>query len=222
MSVDCKIKLPLYVEPKKILDVILRITGKEPHFTKLYNEKPNIDIKEPSSHKNSYYLTLNEENNHIKINDDESGFIIFHSATGKKYSWFLHFIDEDQDYKTILPGLYSFSIIVAKRLVDFFGGKALFNDSMDWDDADYVYENNNPKFAKKSKEDPPNFKYYQYINLLKEEPLITRAEMEWANTFERIDDDIENLVEILEKKQLYNELNYDLNSHNKAKKTLKV
>lgn len=220
MSVDCKIKLPLYVDPKKVLDVILKITGNEPTFINLHKDL-TVDIKQPSSNDNSYYIEFPNSESQIKMNDHESAFLIFNTITKKQYSWFLHFIDESQDYKTLMPGSYSFSIIVAKRLIDFFGGKALFVDYKDWDDTEYVYENNNPKFAKVSPEDPQNFKYYQYINLLKEEPLITRAEMEWADTFERHDKDIDNLVYLLEKKQLHDDLSSDL-SVNNTRKTNKI
>lgn len=171
MGIDCKIELGMNAKSSRILDVIQKTVGL-PYTYEVFNEKP-FDINSPSSQNNPWRMVF-ERCLGKTIGSEIVGCfnIQFVTLDGEEHSWFASMETEEEDSLVMLPGAHSLSMLVGKRLVDFFGGRVLFNDMYDWENKNYSYKNNTPHYGKKLKKQSSDERFYQFFNELNNfEPL---------------------------------------------------
>jgi hypothetical protein len=143
----------------------------------------SIDLKKPSSKENSWYLKPGKESQgNIELSDVNYFNLNFKDVADNSYSCLFHFNVEDDEYsfnneKLMGPPSTPVWCAIGKRLIDFFGGKMLYSDAVDFDELKNWYFCETPKFPSKTKGQSGDDRWYQYYNLLKNEPLLTHKEI---------------------------------------------
>lgn len=206
MGVNTKIILPYHVTTDKIVQVIAKIVGcaytketfSEMTSGKNYGKKKEFNPDLPITNDNKWHISFDRDKvyyeNTGKKNTD-SARLNFEDINGNLHSWFI--ILEDSQYeegKILSPSSTTISVAVAKRLVDFFGGYAILNDSGNYEnDPDYIYKLSSEKIANIkyphlniAREDydlDPNYRWNLFQNALNNETLLTTKELEEAQKF---------------------------------------
>ena len=219
MSVDCKINLPLYARSDNIIKVIAKLVGSDFEFSS-YDQKP-FSPEEPSSKENSWHIKLLSDNK-LESTQPTSLYLMFTTLSNTSYRWFCALEDEDETYKQILPSSYGLSTLIGKKLVDFFGGRVLYQDYYDWDDKKHTYFNENPKFPKITPEQTSDDRYYQFQNALLAEPRITSLELIEMGQKYGLNTEDKKLLEVLKTTELYEHIDKKTVTQNSTKKKIKV
>lgn len=179
MSDNCKTLFPSYIKHEKVLYVIAKVAGASWDYYSF--DKKKFDSTLPGSNTNPWHIKFDSKQ--VKAENTHSIGMVnfnFHDAADQYYSWNYHLELSDRDDEKVLnPGSYGFSVAIAKRLVDFFGGQVQFSDS-DEDYPERHYKNDNPKFPRIIEETQSNERWYTFYNLLEQEPLLTYAELKEA------------------------------------------
>jgi hypothetical protein len=179
MSDNCKTVFPGYIKHEKVLYVIAKVAGASWHYASF--DKNEFDNTLPGSNTNPWHIKFDSKQ--VKAENTSCIGMInfnFHDGAEQYYSWTYHLELSDRDDEKVLnPGSYGFSVAIAKRLVDFFGGQTQFSD-IDEDYPEKHYKNDNPKFPRIIKETEKNERWYTFYNLLEQEPMLTYAELKEA------------------------------------------
>lgn len=181
MGVNTKIYLPLHVRGDHVLQVIGKLAG-EPWEVVVSNQKGGINPEIPTSEENSWRIHFPGHHDTLKIRSSnmfaEMGRMLFTDASGKAHAWNWHTETEEENWKLLSPGSHALAISVGKRLIEFFGGEICYADTTD--KIDYRVPNEKARFPRKTLDQTPNDRWYQFQNALRAEALLTRAELEEA------------------------------------------
>lgn len=197
MSSATKIYIPAYISNQNILDVISKIAGSV--YT--YNTKgddTDINYEQPTSETN--YWAIGFSDSHIELAKPANLTncnLIFNDIESHQHSWFFYIENDSENYKILSPPCTPFAIAIGKRLVDFFGGFLLLNDSFDdqqvyyysYDLENNIVENISVKFPQKTMEQSSSERHYQFQNLLCNESIITVNELNLSKPFARYNSD---------------------------------
>lgn len=192
MSVSTKVTLPYHTRNQHILHVIAKIIGAPfekdtyedfaagPNHGKKTKFNPNLEANES----NDWHIDFHKDNVTLNANSDATIIdLIVKDLNNTRHSFF--FMPEDPQYeqgKLLNIDSSILNVVIAKRLVDFFGGHAIFNENREEDYPKYVAgkNGNKIKFSKIKQNQSSNDRFFQFVNLLDKEPVITIAEMDWA------------------------------------------
>jgi hypothetical protein len=181
MGVDARIYLPPHAKSEQIFEIALKVLGNE--FEKKYfDSRPVPDFEQPSSKKNSWYLKLIEDSDHILDPERVDYFNMqLKDCVGSIYQTLLHLECEDDDVypicRLLSPTSTPIWAAIGERLVDFFGGKIIYSDSKDWEDPDNYYQVKEGKYPEKKPGQTSDERWYQYYNLLNSEPILSATEI---------------------------------------------
>lgn len=230
MGIDAKIYLEPHANPRKVFDVIQKVMGVEFKYS-CFNQA-SFDIKLPSSEDNSWHLKPVKNDNSIENKDIDYLTFDFKDLCNSQYHCLYHLYLEDDEYainneKCINPKSMAVWLAIGKRLVDFFGGKMLYADSLDYESKDSWYVNHKKtKFGpnKKQQEFDANRRWYQYHNALNSEQILTAKEIKDMIPLSGygLDERTELLVGYLEKYEIAQELHNGLKNKTLKNKKLKV
>lgn len=203
MSSSTKIIVPFHVTTDKILQVIAKVVGcpyeKDTHqnYTagKDYGKKAPFDPNLPVSDTNKWHMVFDRDKVYYEHNgkkNSDNANLYFEDIAQSSYSWFAMLEDSQyEEGKRLAPDSTVTAVAVAKRLVNFFGGYAVFNDSFD-DDDNYYYtlskeQEKNIKYPHvhihRDDYENVNYRWNAFQNALNNEPLLTVKELEEARKF---------------------------------------
>lgn len=198
MSSNTRIVLPVHATSRRVLDLLAKIAGTPYKIEKLgkdqydYNSFGNrkarvMDPSQPASEFNSWHVDFGDK---IKAShghssyDLSNGYLHFEDFSGEKHAWMMFVENGDEEgTHALLPGSNALATAIGIRLVNFFGGFVHFDDGTDEDIKGNALRVSlsRAKFPKKKKEQSSNDRWYQFQNLLANEPLVSVEELEWAN-----------------------------------------
>jgi len=221
MGIDCKILLPLHVKAKNVFYVIHKSVGTEFiqrtfdkdqwHGREVKKIPTPFDGTLPSNKENPWFL---EPKNPISIEKYDFDYSLlrftFQDICGNHYDWMFHPETEYEDGKLLNPGSSVLAVALAKRLVDFFGGHAIYQDS----DDEISYQINPKKalYPTKTKEQSSDDRWYQFYNALNSVQLVTVKELESAQQYSGYFTDRDKaLLDFLYKKEQRDHLDNQLN-----------
>lgn len=229
MSSSTRIYLSNHAKTEQVFEIIQKVMGAD--FTQSTTGGRSINKNKLCSENNPWIIKFKKNpDNVIKLSDTSYFNFYFLDPIGNKQSTMYFFDGMESDYsyeqeKYMNPDSTAIWAVLGKRLVDFFGGKVLFNESSDSDNLDNWYVCNNPKFPKRTKENDNNERYFLYHNLLFKEDLINSSELEEMKQVTRYwDEDDSKLLTYLKKYEEAKELSDSLsvNPEKKIAKKLKV
>ena len=220
MGVNTIIQLPLHVRADYVLQVIAKVVG-EPwtkgNFGKQRSTRVNgrwetivepiaFDPERPPSPGNPWHLQFERLHTSLKVQPADTSHniatMIFTDLGGERHGWYWHTDDPDEQFKTLSPGAHALAVAVGRRLVAFFGGQIIYSDATD--KVNYKVSSTKARLPKKKAAQTSDDRWYQFYELLAEEPLLTAAELRKA--IERMgsrdcDDRLLAKLEIFEKAQ---------------------
>jgi hypothetical protein len=233
MSSNTKIYLSNHAKTEEVFKVIQKIMGAE--FTQSVSGGRTINKNKPASENNPWTIKFKKnEDNTIKLSTDSYFQFYFLDPVGNTQSTLYFFEGMDSDYsyeqeKYLNPSSSPIWGVLGKRLVDFFGGKVLFNESSDSDNPNNWHVCDHPKFPKRTKNDigidNENKRFFLFQNLLFNEPLITSYELKDMEKVTRYwNEEDSHLLSYLKKYEEAKELSESLktNPNKKIAKKLKV
>jgi hypothetical protein len=179
MSDNCKTLFPSHIKHGDVLKVIAKVAGATWTHHSFDNKK--FDSELPASNDNPWHI--NFTNDTVKAEHGSSIGMVrfsFQDCVEQRYDWIYYIeLSDNNDEKQLCPGSYGFSVAIAKRLVDFFGGEARFFDN-DEEYPERYYRNNNPKMPHIIQQAEVNERWYAFYNLLKNEPMLSYLELKEA------------------------------------------
>ena len=226
MSSSCNIFLPIGTTNEKITEVLARLMGAEmiqDSFEKqsfsrssrdMVKVKEKFDPALPSSKTNSWFVQVEgaEMQSSDKFNPSYNHFqLVFKDMAETRYMWNFSTETESEKYKLINPGSYAMSGAVAKRMIDFFGGYAIYDDQKDTGEPDptknpYVYENKNPVFGARQSGQSSDSRWYQYQNAIWNIKPLTSEEILAMKEILPLREQCAKLVECLKKYELFQQM----------------
>ncbi len=184
MGINARIYLNPHANATHVHEVCQKVVGVNFDIKTLAKDGlSSVDLKNPTSKNNSWYLKPSSDSKGIIEPSDVNYFNFnFKDVADNSYSCLFHLNLDDDDYslnneKLMSPPSTPAWCAIGKRLIDFFGGKMLYSDAGDFDDSKNWYFCENPKFPTKSKGQSGDDRWYQYYNLLKNEPILTHKEI---------------------------------------------
>lgn len=209
MSDNCKTIFPSHIKYGNVLDVIAKVAGSS--WTHKSFDKEPFDPSQPASNTNPWHLDFNDKT--VKATNTSCiGMIYFNFQDGAEqtYNWCYHLeLADRNDEKLLSPGSYGFSVAVAKRLVDFFGGEARFSDT-DEEHPERYYRNDNPKLPHIIEETERNQRWYIFHNLLKNEPMLSYLELKTACEAYGTTENDKKLLDYLKTYELYQRIEHSI------------
>lgn len=198
MSSNTRIVLPVHATSRRVMDLLGKIAGTPYNIEKLGGDQYDykgfgsrkervMDPSQPASESNSWHLEFGNKIKASAVNspyDLSHGYLHFEDFSGEKHAWMMHVENSDEEgTHSLLPGSTALATAIGIRLVNFFGGFVHFNDGSDEDIKGNALRvsPSRAKFPKKKKEQSSNDRWYQFQNLLANEPLVSVEELEWAN-----------------------------------------
>lgn len=214
MGSNTKIVIPYHVTNSNLLKVIAKVMGcpfekdtfKNQTAGKHYGKKLSFNPDLPVSNENKWHIKFNDKTvytDFISTRNINTGNLNFKDLSDQSHSWFFMLEDaENEEGKILLPDSTIISVAVAKRIVDFFGGYAIFNNDKDIEDSpqyfyNYVDKNvHNVKMPAKKDinldltlPEYQNYTYNLFQNALNNEPILTIKELDEAAKFSSYDTD---------------------------------
>ena len=205
-----KIYLNKNANLEKIVKVLLKVLGNELIYKNIDNKE--IDINKETNKDNTWNLDLTNEMKNISATELVNNVFLFHinvkDANQKLYRGTVFLDLPDDEYLAIgkFDKLLDFdsnpiTITFGKRLVDFFGGELIADN--------FEYKNKKPKYNMKKPKQNADEKFYEFYNLLKNEPIKEIKEIlknqEYAS-YNLKEEDLHFLI-----KSDYDKLNKELN-----------
>lgn len=195
MGSSTKIYLPLHVKGENVLFVIAKVVGEEwvqGNFGKQVFERGSLtqknlpkpfDPTRPGSEENDWHIKFVRRDDKLAVKAASErmdyGYMHFGDAAGTEHAWFWSVEDECETHKTLSPGAHALGMAVGRRLVAFFGGSICYNDSND--DINYRVSPASAKLPRfKTGKQTSNERWFQFYNLLYNEPLLKAAELRRA------------------------------------------
>jgi hypothetical protein len=198
MGINANIYLPAHVKTEHVFQVIQKTVGAE-FLKSTFNDQKHtyvngrmktvevpvpFDPDTPASESNPWRMELADNaKGAIELTDVSYFRFTFYDMADNHYMSLYH-LETEETERALEPGCKSLNpppttawCVIGKRLVDFFGGKMMYSDTMDEDDPDNWYHNDSPIFPVKSPEQSSNDRWYQYHNALNETPMISVKEM---------------------------------------------
>lgn len=222
MGIDCRIELGNNATTDRIHKVILQIIGHQADY-RVFDKKA-FDITQPTSRDNPWHMRFDRSLGSPE-NSSVTGCVTinFQTLDNKNYSWHCSLESDNEEGKVILPGSYGFSMMVGKRLVDFFGGRVLFSDMYDWTDEIYAYTNKTPLYGKKTRSQNSDDRFYQFYNALNITEPLSEKDILW---FEKrgigMDEDGMNIVHQINVAIFHHHLEEKLDEKTTEGKRLKI
>lgn len=224
-------KIDLYLAPhakvEKIFEVIKKIVGHEFEYD-FFGSQPDFNL--PTGDNNSWFLTFKENPDNKVHLEEPSWFVLyFKDISGSRLDLSIH-TDNEDGHLPICKLLNSQSsatwCAIGKRLVDFFGGKIIYNDYKDLEDPNNCYLVENPKYPAKISGESSDDRWHIYYNLLKDEGTLTSKEIKDMEKYSSmLTEKDKQLISYLEKFEQMIELKDELNNQPLAttkKITIKV
>lgn len=142
---------------------------------------PDYDPDKPASRENPWYIDIVDPDKEIGVRfydraNTSSGQVYFKDMADNIHEWHLNTEPESEEGKLISPGSHGFAVAIGKRLVDFFGGSVVYNDSVD-DSPNYKVNPRKAKFPPKTKDQTSDDRWYQFYNALSNEPMLSAADL---------------------------------------------
>lgn len=194
MGVNTKIQLPLHVRGDYVLQVIGKVVG-EPWTKGTFGKDKSVridgrwrtvkeplafDPDQPPSRANPWHVRFENPNMKVQPSDFTHSLatMIFTDASGAHHGWYWHTEDENERFKQLTPGAHALAVAVGRRLVAFFGGQIIYNDTND--KINYKVAVSKARFPKMKPSQTSNDRWDQFHGLLAEEPMLTAAELRKA------------------------------------------
>ena len=216
-----KIYLNKNASLEKIVKVLLKVLGNDLIYKNIDNKE--IDINKETNKDNVWSLSLTNEVKNISATELVNNMFLFHinvkDANHKKYSGTIFLDLPDDEYLATgkFDKLLDFdsnpiTITFGKRLVDFFGGELIADN--------FEYKNKKPKYNMKKPKQNADEKFYEFYNLLKNEPILELKEILKNQEYASYNLEEEDLYFLI--KSDYDKLNKELsiikpNNHKKIK-----
>jgi hypothetical protein len=229
MGSNTRIYLSNHAKTEDVFKVIQKIMGAE--FTQSTSGGRSVNKNKPASQTNPWVIKFKKnDSDTIKLSSPSYFQFYFIDPIGNTQSTLYFFEGMDSDYsyqqeKYMNPSSSPIWGVLGKRLVDFFGGKVLYNESTNSDDPNSWHFCDNPKFPKRTKPEEDDTRYFLFQNLLFNEKLITSYELEEMKHLTRYwNEEDSHLLSYLKKYEEAKELNESLknNPDKKVAKKLKV
>lgn len=208
MGSSTKIVIPYHVTNSNLLKVIAKVMGcpfekdtfKNYTAGKDYGQKPEFNPDLPVSNENKWHINFDNKSVYSDFGsakDITNCYLNFKDLSEQSHGWFFMLEDaENEDGKILLPDSTIISVAVAKRIVDFFGGYAVFNNDKDIEDSPQYFYNyldkdvQNVKMPAKKDinldltlPEYQNYTYNLFQNMLNNEPILTVKELDAAEKF---------------------------------------
>lgn len=216
-----KIYLNKNANLEKIVKVLLKVLGNELIYKNIDNKE--IDINKETNKDNIWSLALTNEVKNISATELVNNIFLFQitvkDANHKKYSGTIFLDLPDDEYLATgkFDKLLDFdsnpiTITFGKRLVDFFGGELIADN--------FEYKNKKPKYNMKKPNQNADEKFYEFYNLLKNEPILELKEILKNQEYASYNLEEEDLYFLI--KSDYDKLNKEVsitkpNNHKKIK-----
>jgi hypothetical protein len=228
MGTSVNIYLEPHAKTEKIFEVILKILGHDFNFDHFISGA-NPDYNIPSGDKNSWYLTP-KENPDNKIDMETVSWFIcyFKDLAGNRINTHIHTDSEDGHLpicKSLIMDSSATWCAIGKRLVDFFGGRMMYNDGRDMENEMNWYAVETPKFPARNVNsgEHSDIRWHLYYNLLHNEKTLTAQEIKDMQGYSSyFSDKDKSLVSYFEKYEQMLELKDELNTQpiNSTKKMI--
>ena len=126
-----RILLPLHARPSHITKVLAKILGM-PHTIKSFKAPDKIDINQPISDQNDWYLAFDREPEYKQLFPSEVGTCVhlcFRLPTGERQEWPMFTDTELENGKCLFPDDTNAVVnALGRRLIAFFGGAVGSNE----------------------------------------------------------------------------------------------
>lgn len=198
--------LPLHVRNEDVLKVLARIMGEAFHLATFDKQKtvsfrPHktiqvpvaFDPAAPAAPDNPWHVQFEREREGLGLSavtpNDYSFFRMeFVDAAKNPYSWsfFTDYDQRDSDglfvrrAKLLSPSSTITAVACCVRLAKFFGGDVFYDDGKEKDEPDLRVEDSQAKFPLMAKGTTSDNQWYAFQNALRDEPMLTAAELEAA------------------------------------------
>lgn len=232
MAINTETKLPLHVTGDRVLQVISKVVGtsweldtfsyEDGAAAHSFPENPErkkkpFDPSLPASKDNRWHTSFKTSRDDMRATISGSGMsggtLKFVDGTGKGHEWGWHPECVEEDGKLITCGSHGLGIAVAKRLVQFFGGRVCYKDNLDR--VDYKIDPKNARFPPKTPDQTGDCRWYQFQNALMAEAMLTSQEIrQAAKKSHNPQADYHALLEFLDAHHLKLQMNHTLSHGN--------
>src|SRR5579875_1394623 len=164
MGSNTKIYLNNYAKTEEVFKVIQKVMGAE--FTQSVSGGRTINKNKPASQTNPWIIKFKKnEDNRIKLSSETYFQFYFLNPIENIESTLYFFEGMDSDYsyqqeKYMNPSSSPIWGVLGERLVDFFGGKVLYNESADSDNPNNWHVCDNPKYPRRTKYEDDDTRYF--------------------------------------------------------------
>ena len=189
---NTNIHLPLSVSLRRLEHVVAKLAGSTPEITvhtqtrgSIRNQirfMPPFDPQQPSAKDNPWHHDFKREAVWCEANEKENMSFVtlcFLDGAGGSWGWLYYLEDPDMEHhKTLAPATHALGVAMGRRLVEFFGGKVVYDDSKDT--IDYEVEPAKALFPTIKKRQTSNDRWYQFENALRALPPLRALELDQA------------------------------------------
>lgn len=184
------IHLPIPVTLHRLEHVVAKLAGAVPEIT-VFEEmrggrhnrtaiRPPFDPSKPSENANPWHHDFKKEAVWTEANDQRTMSFVtlcFTDGAGSQWGWLYHLEDPDMEgYKTLGPGSHALGVAMGRRLVEFFGGKMVYNDAIDR--IDYEVDPADALFPPRKNRQSSDSRWHQFENALQAMPPLRANELE--------------------------------------------
>ena len=239
MGASTHLYLPLHVRTRDLLLVLAKVAG-EPYTFRSFDKEEVVSYRpyktkkvpapfnpdEPASEENPWHIRFERDGQGLGVEPANNSSVehltvSFQDAAKNPFSWsyFPEYdqVDDDRLFlrraKQLSPGSHPMAVAICKRLVKFFGGELAYNDCRDQDKPDVVVSQKQATFPLMPKGSTSNDQWYAFYNALKNEPLLTPAELQEAiaqASYSKLDDRQEAFLKAIRSYELSLKLNQSL------------
>lgn len=178
MGVDINIKLPLHLKASHLLKVMAKLSGHEMIKRPLGDDEETVDLNLPCEKDNAWSIRFDKDNiriDHKPEIDADFSMIEYVNTIEENRTLYFHRIPEDEDCQLLTSRSNPWNVALGNRLIEFFGGSIIYNDS--YDKADKKVINKNAIFPRRLPTQVGDDRFFQFYNALDQLKPITAEEV---------------------------------------------